>query len=579
MAIIGIDLGTTNSLAAVWRNGKSELIPNGLGEYLTPSVVSVDDDGSILVGAAARDRLISHPERTAAGFKRSMGTSRRYELGGRIFTAEDLSSFVLRRLREDAEAYLGEVVDEAVVSVPAYFAEAQRAATKRAGALAGLTVERLVNEPSAAAVAGHIGEGDEDKVCLVFDFGGGTLDVSLVERFDNVVSVTAVSGDNYLGGRDFDELIARGFCQDCNLNFDSLSRQRQETLIRQAETCKMALTSQEPVIMAVSDDEISASLDHTHEWVIRKSSALFQRMLAPVRKVFMDAGVGADELDELVMVGGSSHMPAVRRYIAKALDREPAAGTRPDTAIAIGAGICSGMKARASDLRELVLTDVCPFTLGVNVLNHAEQNKDLMSPIIERNSVLPTSKEGTYYTARDNQQAIDVKVYQGEQRYCDDNTYLGHLEIAVPPGPRGQQYVRVRFTYDINGLLEVDVVSKEGQSARLVLQGSGMTEAEVEQRLKELETLKMHPRDQEGPRTLIARGERLYAMTVGQMRDQVAAALDWYQMQLSTQEGLRIAKASRRTAAFFDQVEAYVGLDDLPPLDLDPLAGDEEEDE
>ena len=579
MAIIGIDLGTTNSLAAVWRNGKSELIPNSLGEYLTPSVVSVDDDGSILVGAAARDRLISHPERTAAGFKRSMGTSRRYELGGRYFTAEDLSSFVLRRLREDAEAYLGEVVDEAVVSVPAYFAEAQRSATKRAGALAGLTVERLVNEPSAAAVAGHIGEGDEDKVCLVFDFGGGTLDVSLVERFDNVVSVTAVSGDNFLGGRDFDELIARGFCQDCDLNFDSLSRQRQETLVRQAETCKMALTSQEPVIMAVSDEEISASLALTHEWVIRKSGSLFQRMLAPVRKVFMDAGVGADEVDELVMVGGSSHMPAVRRYIARALNREPAAGTRPDTAIAIGAGICSGMKARSSDLRELVLTDVCPFTLGVNVLNRAEESRDLMSPIIERNSVLPTSKEGTYYTARDNQRSLDIKVYQGEQRYCDDNTYLGHVEVAVPPAPRGEQYVRVRFTYDINGFLEVDVVAKDGQSGRLVLQGSGMTEEEVEQRLSELESLKMHPRDQEGPRTLIARGERLYAMTVGQMRDQVAYMLDWFQMQLSTQEQLRIAKASRRVSAFFDQAEAYIGVGDLPPLDLDPLTEDEEEPE
>ncbi len=579
MAIIGIDLGTTNSLAAVWRNGKSELIPNSLGEYLTPSVVSVDDDGSILVGAAAKDRLISHPERTAAGFKRSMGTSRRYELGGRYFTAEDLSSFVLRRLREDAEAYLGEVVDEAVVSVPAYFAEAQRSATKRAGALAGLTVERLVNEPSAAAVAGHIGEGDEDKVCLVFDFGGGTLDVSLVERFDNVVSVTAVSGDNFLGGRDFDELIARGFCQDCDLNFDSLSRQRQETLVRQAETCKMALTSQEPVIMAVSDEEISASLALTHEWVIRKSGSLFQRMLAPVRKVFMDAGVGADEVDELVMVGGSSHMPAVRRYIARALNREPAAGTRPDTAIAIGAGICSGMKARSSDLRELVLTDVCPFTLGVNVLNRAEESRDLMSPIIERNSVLPTSKEGTYYTARDNQRSLDIKVYQGEQRYCDDNTYLGHVEVAVPPAPRGEQYVRVRFTYDINGLLEVDVVAKDGQSGRLVLQGSGMTEEEVEQRLSELESLKMHPRDQEGPRTLIARGERLYAMTVGQMRDQVAYMLDWFQMQLSTQEQLRIAKASRRVSAFFDQAEAYIGVGDLPPLDLDPLTEDEEEPE
>ena len=235
------------------------------------------------------------------------------------------------------------------------------------------------------------------------------------------------------------------------------------------------------------------------------------------------------------------------------------------------------MKARAGDLKELVLTDVCPFTLGINVINEAQPDKALMSPIIERNSVLPTSKEGTYYTARDNQRAIDVKVYQGEQRYCDDNTYLGHLEIAVPPGPRGEQYVRVRFTYDINGLLEVDVVGRDGQSGRLVLQGSGMTEAEVEQRLKELEALKMHPRDQEGPRTLIARGERLYAMTVGQMREQVAQILDWYQLQLSTQESLRIAKASRRTAAFFDQAEAYVGLDDLPPLDLDPLAGDEED--
>ena len=577
MAIIGIDLGTTNSLAAVWRNGTSELIPNSLGEYLTPSVVSVDSDGTILVGAAARDRLITHPEHTAAGFKRSMGTGRRYELGSRVFTAEDLSSFVLRRLREDAEAYLGEVVDEAVVSVPAYFAESQRAATKRAGALAGLKVERLVNEPSAAAMAGHIGEGDGDKVCLVFDFGGGTLDVSLVERFENVVSVTAVSGDNYLGGRDFDELIARGFCQDCGLSFDDLSRQRQETLVRQAETCKMALTTQEPVIMAVADEEISASIALTHEWVIRKSGVLFQRMLAPVRKVFMDAGMGVDELDELVMVGGSSHMPAVRRYIAKALGREPASGARPDTAIAVGAGICSGMKVRADGLRELVLTDVCPFTLGINVINEAQPDKARMSPIIERNSVLPTSKEGIYYTARDNQPAIDVKIYQGEQRYCDDNTYLGHLEVAVPPAPRGEQYVRVRFTYDINGLLEVDVVGKNGQSGRLVLQGAGMSQEEVETRLKELESLKMHPRDQEGARTLIARGERLYAMTVGQMRDQVAWMLDWYQLQLSTQESLRIAKASRKAEAFFDQAEAYIGLSDLPALELDPLAQDEEE--
>ena len=345
MAIIGIDLGTTNSLAAVWRNGRAELIPNGAGEYLTPSAVSIDEDGTVLVGQAARDRLITHPERTAALFKRDMGTEKQFDLGGRKFTPEELSALVLRKLKEDAEAYLGEPVAEAVVSVPAYFAEAARTATKRAGALAGLTVERLVNEPSAAAVAGRIGEGDEEKTCLVFDFGGGTLDVSLVERFDNVVSVTAVSGDNRLGGRDFDKAIAQGFCEDCGIDWDSLERAQRELLLRQAEQCKIALTNQKNVLMvcALGEGE-PASLTLTNEWLIRKGAPLFKRLTAPIRRVLADSGLRAESLDELVMVGGSSRMPSVRGYIAKTLGREPAAGARPDTAIALGAGICGGMK-------------------------------------------------------------------------------------------------------------------------------------------------------------------------------------------------------------------------------------------
>lgn len=318
MAIIGIDLGTTNSLAAVWRNGKSELIPNAAGEVLTPSVVSVDEDGGVLVGRAARDRLISHPERTAARFKRFMGSSKTYALGSRSFTPEELSSLVLRSLRQDAEAYLGETVEEAVVSVPAYFAEAQRSATKRAAALAGLKVERLVNEPSAAAVAGHIGQGEADKVCLVFDLGGGTLDVSLVERFGNVVSVTAVSGDNRLGGRDFDKAIAQGFCEDCGIDWDSLERAQRELLLRQAEQCKIALTNQKNVLMvcALGEGE-PASLTLTNEWLIRKGAPLFKRLTAPIRRVLADSGLRAESLDELVMVGGSSRMPSVRGYIAR----------------------------------------------------------------------------------------------------------------------------------------------------------------------------------------------------------------------------------------------------------------------
>ena len=575
MAIIGIDLGTTNSLAAVWRNGKSELIPNAAGDYLTPSVVSVDEDGTVLVGRAARDRLISHPERTAARFKRHMGKSKSFTLGGRTFTPEDLSSLVLRSLREDAEAYLGEPVEEAVVSVPAYFAEAQRAATKRAASLAGLKVERLVNEPSAAAVAGHISEGEEDKVCLVFDLGGGTLDVSLVERFGNVVSVTAVSGDNNLGGSDFDLAIARGFCEDCGLDFDSLAVRQRELLVRQAETCKMALTRQEMVILSVDDGVISASLTLSNEWLIRKCGALFRRMTAPIQRVFLDGGISHQELDDLVMVGGSSHMPAVRRYIARFLRKEPARGSRPDTAIALGAGICAGMKARAGDLKELVLTDVCPFTLGVARYNESEPGRDLMSPIIERNSVLPTSKMGVYYTVRDNQDKVDVQVYQGENRYCADNTLLGKLLVSVPQAPRGRQSVRIRFTYDINGLLEVEVVNETGHAERLVLQNKDMTPQEAERRLKELSRLKLHPREQEENRAMVARGERLYAATVGGLREQVAELLDWYQKILSSQEALKIAKATRRLDRCFDQVEAYLGDAALPP----PEPFDEEEDD
>ena len=575
MAIIGIDLGTTNSLAAVWRNGRSELIPNAAGEVLTPSAVSVDEDGAVRVGRAARDRLISHPERTAARFKRYMGTSKTYSLGGRTFTPEDLSSLVLRSLREDAEAYLGEPVEEAVVSVPAYFAEAQRAATKRAAALAGLKVERLVNEPSAAAVAGHISEGEEDKVCLVFDLGGGTLDVSLVERFGNVVSVTAVSGDNRLGGSDFDLAIAKGFCEDCGLDFETLAPRQREMLVRQAETCKMALSRQEMVIMSVDDGTLSATLTLSNEWLIRKSGALFRRMTAPIQKVFMDGGVSPLELNDLVLVGGSSHMPAVRRYIARFLHREPVKDSRPDTSIALGAAICAGMKARAADLRELVLTDVCPFSLGVARYNESEPSRDLMSPIIERNSVLPSSKMGVYYTVRDNQDKVDIRIYQGEHRYCEDNTLLGQLVVPVPPAPKGRQSIRIRFTYDINGLLEVEVVNETGHAEHLVLQNKDMSPQEVERRLKELARLKLHPREQEENRAMVARGERLYAVTVGPLREQVAELLDWYQKVLSGQEAMKIAKATKRLDRFFDQVEAYLGDAALPPPE--PLGGEEDE--
>lgn len=560
MAIIGIDLGTTNSLAAVWRDGESRLIPNALGEYLTPSVVSIDSDGTVLVGQAAKERLISDPERTVAGFKRAMGGKQKFWLGGQHFLPEELSSFILRRLAEDAEAYLGEPVTEAVVSVPAYFAEAQRAATKRAAALAGIKVERLVNEPSAAALSGAIGNDDEDdKVCLVFDLGGGTLDVSLVEKFENVVSVTAVSGINRLGGRDFDAAIVKGFCSDCGIDMEKLNTRQIELLLRQAEQCKIALSSTDPVVLAVDDGKLRASLPLTNEWMIQKCAELFRQMTEPIHRVFLDAGISTDELDDLVMVGGSSYMPSVRRYISKFVKREPFHGANPDTAVALGAGICAGMKSHARDLGDLVLTDVCPFTLGVGVVNWNETARSLMSPVIERNSVLPTSKMGAYCTAFDNQQKVIFRVYQGEELYCEDNTLLGEVALDVPPAPAGQQTADIRFTYDINGLLEVEAVSKQGKLARLLLKSGDMSAAEVSRRLEELRTLKIHPREQEACRVLIERAKRMYAMTVGGLREYIGSALDWYQSQLNSQEPLQIAKAGKRMNEILDRAEAWTG--------------------
>ena len=336
-------------------------------------------------------------------------------------------------------------------------------------------------------------------------------------------------------------------------------------ITRQAETCKMALTHQEIVGMSVDDGEISGALTLSNEWLIRKSGALFQRMIAPIQRVFLDAGISYQELDDLVMVGGSSHMPVVRRYISRFLHKEPSRDSRPDTAIALGAGICAGIKARTGDLKELVLTDVCPFTLGVARYNASESARDLMSPIIERNSVLPTSKMGVYYTVRDGQDKVDIRIYQGEHRYCADNTLLGQLVLKVPPAPRGQQSVRIRFTYDINGLLEVEVANEAGQMERLVLQNKDMAPEEAQRRLQELSKLKLHPREQEECRAMLARGERLFAATVGGLREEVGQMLDWYQQHLSSQEALRIAKATKKIDQFFDQVEAYIGDAALPP--------------
>ena len=559
MAIIGIDLGTTNSLVSVWQNGRSVLIPNPLGEYLTPSAVSLEEDGTVLVGKAARERLISHPEQSVASFKRAMGTDQRFRLGSREFTPEELSSLVLRRLREDAEQFLGEPVAEAVVSVPAYFTDRQRAATKRAGELAGLRVERLINEPSAAALACRMAQGEEDRSCLVFDFGGGTLDVSVVDSFENIVSILAVSGDNRLGGNDFDRCIAGYFCAENGLSFQSLSPVQQALLLKQAELAKIALASQETVMLVLTGEGASGSLALSRQKFIEISASLFQRMTRPVRRALADSGLTPEGLNDIVLVGGSCKMPAASRWITKFLGKKPVPLGSPDTVVALGAGIYAAMKERRAELKEMVLTDICPFTLGTGVLNPGDPNRPLLAPIIERNSILPTSKSQRFYTIRDGQTKICVDIYQGEGLHCDENLRLGEVNIPIPPAPKGQENVDVRFTYDINGILEVEVCNQSsGRSERAVIVGkeSGFSSEEAARRLQELSSLKINPRTQEENRLALARGERLYQETLGEARQKVAQAVGWFEQVLARQEPLHIAKSRKRFLELLDLLEA-----------------------
>lgn len=563
---IGIDLGTTNSLVSVWKDGKCQLIPNSLGEFLTPSVVSVDEDGSILVGQVAKERLISHPQATACVFKRFIGTGKKYYLGTETFTAEELSSFMLRRLKEDAEAFLGESVEEAVISVPAYFNDDQRYATKAAAQLAGLHTERLVNEPSAAALASRMMDTDKDQSFLVFDFGGGTLDVSVVDCFDNIIEIAAVSGDNHLGGSDFDLAIAQYFCQENGLEFEELTPNRQAILLKQAELCKQGLGNQAQTLLLWAEGENQYQLILTSKLLVKIGAPLFQRIKRVIQRVLTDSGRSISQIDDILLVGGSCKMPVIQEYLAHLLGKRPVSLGSPDTVVAQGVGIYAGIKARDGEIKDMMMTDVCPFTLGIATYNTTSDTSPHMAVMIERNSILPVSVEKNFVTLRDNQSKLMVSIYQGEEYYTSMNLQLGELEIDVPQAPAGEEGATVRFSYDINGILAVDVWNdKNGEKKNLVIVGKNnrMSQQEIEKRLKELEKYHIHPVDQEENRLLLAWGERLYTETNGHLRENIGSALSYLQEELQSQSLYRIHQARKQTTKIFERAEEILEGEDL----------------
>ena len=558
--IIGIDLGTTNSLAAVFRDGGAVMIPNRLGEYLTPSVVSIDDDGSVLVGKTAKEYAYLHPLRSASVFKRSMGSSKVFDLGTQQFSAVELSSLVLRSLKEDAEEFLGCKVDEAIISVPAYFNDFQRKATKEAGELAGLKVERIINEPTAAAIAHGVGNGGENERCLVFDLGGGTFDVSILEFFDNVMEVHAVAGDNFLGGEDFTHVLAVDFLERSAVAPEALSLKTMSDVLRAAEEAKCSFSENSEVTLSCVIDGETVSKKYTLSEYEELCQPLLERLRKPIERSIRDANIKLDDIDRIILVGGGTRLPIVRNFVVKLFKRFLGALVDPDMAVAQGAAIQCGMKERNEEIKEVVLTDVCPFTLGteVSVYNGMFDESGHYLPIIERNTVIPVSRRQTVYTAHDNQTRVEVKILQGESRIAENNVLLGSLSVPVPPGPKGKEAIEIVYTYDINSLLEVEVtVLSSGVKRKVIVQNdeNRISEEEAEERFRKLEYLKQNPRDEEATKLQLLRGERLYEEASGETRERIDRALMDFELVLKKQDRQEIEKAREVLAKFLDGIE------------------------
>ncbi len=563
--IIGIDLGTTNSSCSIWQGNEVKLIPNELGEFLTPSVIHIElnKEGveTIIVGKTARERAVLYPEATANLFKRYMGTNREIIINKKKYSAVELSSFVLKSLKKDAEAFLGEEITEAVISVPAYFSDSQRKATILAGELIGLKVERLINEPTAAAVSYGLHERPEYTQFMVLDLGGGTFDVSIMEYFDGVLEVHATAGDNFLGGEDFLEILVEKYLSLQNLTKKHLSSLDLQKVYLQMEQVKRELNDNDIVKIKPFIEQQKDIIEITKKDFLELAKPLLNRVQRPVEIALRDAKLKPSDLNEIILVGGATRMSIFREMVEVMINQKPISNIDPDTVVVIGAAIQAGLKAKDKALDDVVLTDVCPYSLGTGVLNHNDPQDiygDIFSPIIERNTVIPTSKEETYVTSSNNQKVIRFEIYQGESRLCKNNIKLGMLEAKVPKGKEGEQGAKIRFSYDMNGILEVDItVISTGEKHYALIKNKDveLTEKQIQETKEKLAKLKFHPREDATNMNLIARAERLYESRIGEDRERINDSLRWFEGVLETQDLSKIKDAIKEFADFLDSFE------------------------
>ncbi|MEO8994380.1 MAG: molecular chaperone HscC [Rhodanobacter sp.] len=544
--IVGIDLGTTHSLIGCFGETGPQLFPNALGDVLTPSVVSVDDTGAVIVGQPARDRLVSHPELSVSSFKRWMGSPRETQLGAHRFRPEELSALILRSLIGDAETALGEKVHEAVISVPAYFSDAQRKATRAAGELAGIRVERLINEPTAAALAYGLQERPDGSRFLVFDLGGGTFDVSILEMFDGVVEVHASAGDNFLGGEDFLDALEHACRADLKLDGDKISATQRGQLRRRLEAAKRELSSHghARIEWMLGEQKLEWQIDEGR--FNQLVDPLIQRLRMPLERAMRDARLQPQQLDEILLVGGASRMSLVAKTVSRMFGRLPLRHVNPDQAIALGACVAAGLKSRDQRLDEIILTDVCPYSLGTEVARRDEQGRPIsgfFEPIIHRNSTVPVSREETFWPVVERQAQLQLDVYQGESPLVEKNIKLGELTVDIDAAlPIEKNGVTVRFTYDINGVLQVEaqVHASERRYELLLEQNPGLlTPEQIRERLATLDAIKIHPRSKQENIALLARAERLYEEDL-LLRDQLQEWIARFRAVLESQDDASI---------------------------------------
>lgn len=521
--IIGIDLGTTNSAAAWMSDAGPQMIPSALDESLTPSVIGIDDDGKLLVGREAKELSVLHPEHCASLFKRQMGNDWTTTLRGRRFNPEELSAMVLRALKEDAEAYLKQTVDRAVITVPAYFNEHQRKATINAGRIAGLQVERIINEPTAAAVAYGFHELKDDRMLAVLDLGGGTFDVSIVELFEGVLEVRSSSGENFLGGEDFTRVIASHVLQRRGIIYERAEHESPLCVSRLLQLCERAkcrLSGEEAATVRIPNRQGEFDDDAPQETITRDEFAawtehLMGRIELPIRRALGDAGLRPHQIDEVILVGGATRMPRFIRRVAELFEKQPHCRLNPDEVVARGAAVQTGLMRRDPSVGDMMITDVAPFTLGVEMSKEfgSELRNGFFLPILHRNTTIPASRVERVHTVRMNQPIATVKIFQGESRRVEENLSLGEFEVRdIPPGPAGQA-IDLRFTYDLNGILEVEatIVATGNKYTHVVTRHArGLSPEQIRASLSAMQALKTHPREDRKNRYLLRRAERVY---------------------------------------------------------------------